>query len=466
MLWSAYTEEDKKYLDWSDDEVLDPSDDEAYFAKRRRVHTARPQSKHAGVSWSARCNKWHGQVRDRSVRLPSGRAKNVYVGLFDDEQACADAVAKKRIEVEAAIAQKLHDLAQASALTRGLPLMPTNPADAEPGTVYYGEMRYRERGAETKVFGPTRYVRGTDQSEPGGFVMARSCHANLDSGEPCPHLACQGGNNAFCAAHGGAPKAGEGSEANYCSVCKTTVLSPKRRPNHDGSGMCQGCEEHRKAEAEANGATTPIKANERWEDVWFKQLLPLITYADGTPFPPDQRDERKGGGLGTSASVKRRRECDTTTNRFPDSLWILRNECARAVLTVSSELDEHSHTDRKPTCESGKIDDTFQSVQETAKYEGAARGSAGRIDGYMIPVIVIRTNPNAYDKKIVKLPERVKAAAKLINSYLHMDAEAIAKLQTHAAIVHVMFYHTKEGAKNLAHYAKWAPQAGWEYTVH
>ena len=227
------------------------------------------------------------------------------------------------------------------------------------------------------------------------------------------------------------------------------------------------CEEHLKAEAEANGATTPIKKGESWETVWFKHLRPLITYADGTPFPPDQRDERKGGGLGTSVSVTRGRECDTTTNRFPDSLWILRDERARAVLALSNELDEHSHTDRKPTCESGKIDDTFQSLQNKLAKEGAARGAVARHDAHMIPVIVIRTNPNKYDKKIVNLPERVKAAAKLINSYLHMDAEAIAKLQTHAAIVHVMFYHTKEGfATNLAHYATRAPQAGWEYTVH
>ena len=79
-------------------------------------------------------------MTDRSVRQPNGRVKNVHVGVFDDEQACADAVAKKRIEVEKEIAQKLHDLAQASALTRGLPLMPADLADAKPGTVYYGEM--------------------------------------------------------------------------------------------------------------------------------------------------------------------------------------------------------------------------------------------------------------------------------------------------------------------------------------
>ena len=448
------------------DSVSDSDLDEWDERIAKVLAKGQPKSKHGGVTWNASCNKWQGRVTDRSVRQPNGHAKNVHVGVFDDEQACADAVAEKRIEVEAAIAQKLHDLAQASTLTRGLPLMPADLADAEPGTVYYGEMVYRERGAETKVFGPTRYVRGTCKSKPGGFALTRSCHANLDSGEPCPHIVCQRGNSVFCAAHGGAPKAGEGSDANYCSVCKTTRLSPKRRPCHNGIGMCKDCEEHLEAEAEANGATTPIKKGESWETVWFKQLRPLITYADGTPFPADQLDERKGGGLGTSVSVKRGRECDTTTNRFADSLWILRDERARAILAVSNELDEHSHTDRKPTCESGKIDDTFQSLQNKLAKEGAARGAVARHDAHMIPIITIRTNPNKYDKKIVHLPERVKAAAKLINSYLHMDAEAIAKLQTHAAIVHVMFYHTKEGFDNLAHYATRAPQAGWEYTVH
>ena len=38
--------------------------------------------------------------------------------------------------------------------------------------------------------------------------------------------------------------------------------------------------------------------------------------------------------------------------------------------------------------------------------------------------------------------------------------------QTRAPIVHVMYYHTKEGAKNLAHYAAKAAEAGWQCTVH
>jgi len=237
MLWSAYTEEDKKYLDWSDDEVLDPSDDEELLAKRRCVRTALPQSKHAGVTWNAPRNKWVGRVADRSLRQTNGFVKSVYVGAFDDEQACADAVAKKRIELEKEIAQKLHDLAQELEHTRGLPLMPADLADAEPGTVYYGEMTCRERGAETKVFGPTRYVRGADKNAPGGFIYQRSCHANLVSGEPCPHHVCRASNSVFCKSHGGAPKAGEGSDANYCSVCRTTQL--RLRGSSQGRGGSQ-----------------------------------------------------------------------------------------------------------------------------------------------------------------------------------------------------------------------------------
>jgi hypothetical protein len=264
--------------------------------------------------------------------------------------------------------------------------------------------------------------------------------------------------------HGGGFRVGEATGNRYCTHCKTMRLREKRQPQHGGNGLCPTCETHLKTEADANGYDGPMKAP-RWEEVVFDQLLPLVTYADGTPFPPDQRDERRGGGLGTSSAKKRRRECDTTTNRFPDALWILRDERGRAVMALAVEVDEHSHGDREPECEVGKVEDTFQSVQERCKHEGAATGSAGRVDGYMVPVVVFRFNPNAYDKARVKLEDRIRVLANLINSYAHMDAEAISKLQTHAPILHVLYYHTKEGGKHLAHYASKAVEAGWTLTV-
>ena len=424
-----------------------------------------PRSKYPGVSWYAPTSKWKGIVIDRSVR--DGKwPKKIHVGHFADERACAEAVATKQAEIEASIAAKLHAMAQELAHTCDLPPMPAKAADAEPHTAYYGEKRHGTKG-EDKVFEPQRYVRTAHKSKPGGFAYMPCCHANLDSGAPCTHITCRASDSVFCHVHGGGPKAGEGPLHSYCSVCRTTHIAPKRLLRNGGNGMCPTCERQRKAEAAANGATAPIKANERWEEVVFKMLLPLITYRDGTtPFPPDQRDERKGGGLGTPKTKKRRRECDTTTNRFPDCLWVVRDERARAVLVVIVEVDEHSHTDRDPECETGKLDDTFQALQDKLAKEGAARGAVARHDAEMVPIVTIRVNPNAYDKAQVRLADRVKAVAAVVRAYLHMDAETRDALQTHAPIVHVMYYHTKEGARNLARYAAWAAQAGWEYTVH
>ncbi|MBD39695.1 MAG: hypothetical protein CMB11_04830 [Euryarchaeota archaeon] len=424
-----------------------------------------PKSKHPGVSWHAQKSKWRGDVYDRSVRVGK-KPKQTHFGFFVDERACAEAVAAKQAEIDASIAVKLHAMAQELPHTRDLPPMPAKAADAEPHTAYYGEKRKGTKG-EDKAFEPQRYVRVASKSAPGGFEYAPCCHANLVSGAPCTHVTCQTSDSVFCHTHGGAPKAGEGPLSHYCSVCRTMEISKKRMVRNGGNGMCPTCERHRTAEAAANGATTSIKANERWEEVVFTQLLPLITYADGTtPFPPDQRDERRGGGLGTPKTQKRRRECDTTTNRYPDCLWVVRDERARAVLVVTVEVDEHSHTDRDPECETGKIDDTFQSLQDKLAKEGAARGAVARHDAEMIPIVTIRMNPNKYDKAQVRLADRVKAVAAVVRAYLHMDAETRDALQTHAPIVHVMYYHTKEGAKHLAHYAAWATEAGWEYTVH
>jgi len=414
-----------------------------------------------GVRWDAQKNKWRGKVRDRSVRVGKD-AKQVFVGLFADEQACADAVAAKRAEVEAANAQKLHAMAQEVEHTRGLPLRPKHPADAKPDTAYYGEKEKGVKG-EPKEFGPTRLVRMADKSKPGGFDFLPCCRAFLDSGAPCTSKAKHDGKH--CNRHGGGFRVGEGTGNAVCTHCKTTALRAKRQPNHGGNGLCPTCEAQLKAEADANGYDGPLKSL-RWEEQVFNLLLPRLVYADGvTPFPPEQRDERKGGGLGTSVSVKRRRECETSTNRFPDGLWILRDEDGRAVLVLIVEVDEHSHTNREPTCESAKIDDTAWAVQDKLGKEGAARGARAP-KRPMVPFIILKVNPNAYDGPRTPLENRVQAVADLFHSYAHLPAAEREALPIHAPIVHVLFYHSKDGAKNLAHLREKGPEAGWTLTVH
>ena len=419
-----------------------------------------PHSDLPGVVWNTQKDKWMGKVYDRSVRVGKG-PKRVYVGYFDDEKACAEAVATKRAEIDTAIAQKLHAMAQELEHTRNLPLRPKNAADAQPETAYYGEKGYGAKRSETKEFGPTRLVRAAHKSKPGGFSFKPCCHAFLDSGAPCPSQAANDGKH--CIRHGGGFRAGEARGNGFCTHCKTTGIDQKRRPPQ-GNGLCPTCEEHLKAEAKANDYEGPAKS-QRWEEVVFNMLLPLLSYADGTPFPPEQRDERKGGGLGTSSAKKRRRECETSTNRFPDCLHILRDEDGNGVLALGNEVDEHSHGDREPTCESAKIYDTNWAVQQKLGFEGAAR-DAKAPRRPMVPYVMFKMNPNNYDGPRTKLKDRVQAVADLFHHYAHMPAAERAKLPITAPIVHVLYYHSKEGAKNLAHLTEVAPEAGWTLCVH
>lgn len=436
---------------------------------RQFVHAGSvPKSKHVGVSWHTTNSKWIGQLLDTTApRYASGTAKVLFTKYFADEDECFEAVTALRAQVDARTAETLHAMAQERDATRDLPPCPANAALAAPDTAYYGPAGKRAKGAETYEFRPVRYVRAGSTEKT--FQFQACCQHGIGPKHACAQRAAPiviGGEATFCTTHGGGLKVGEGA-ANRCSHCKSIALYQKRMLCNKGNGLCAGCEDHLKAEAAANGSDGPVK-DQRWEDVVFEQLLPLITYADGTPFPPDQRDARNGGGLGTSSTKKRRRECDTTTNRFPDSLWVLRDDKSnRAVLVVLVEVDEDSHVGRDPQCESGKIDDTFQSLQDALAKEGAARGAVARHDAQMVPIVLLRINPNAYDgPKRTHLKDRVKAVAALANSYLHMDAVALATLQTNAPIVHVLYYHSKDGAKNLAHYAAKAAEAGWAYTVH
>jgi hypothetical protein len=475
----------------SDDATLVPSDDEdapdpgtGQRVKGARYRTKRGdvrkwngsqfvhdgparESRHDGVHWDGVKLKWRGSVPDATERSPDGkRAKRLRTAHFDDQEACFAAVQALSAEVAARESSTLRELAQALDHTRGLPPRPAKAADAQPATAHYGAAQKKAKGAAIKAFRPTRYVRASDGAK--GFVFTACCQHGTGPREACTQVALaskQGGEATKCTKHGGGRTSSTGPY--FCSLCTFQRIEPKRQLRTGGNGLCFGCEEHLNAQARANGSDAPPAKGQRWEDHCFEKLLPLIRYADGTPFPPDQRDTRKGGGLGTGKGVKRRRECDTTTNRFPDSLWVLRDEDARARLVVIGEADECSHGDRDPTCESGKIDDEFQSVQARLANEGAAHGAVGRHDAQMVPIVFVKFNPNAYDgPKRVKLDDRIAAVAKLVNAYLHMLPKELAELPTKVPIVHVLYYHSKQGANNLAHFADAARDAGWAYTVH
>jgi hypothetical protein len=241
-----------------------------------------------------------------------------------------------------------------------------------------------------------------------------------------------------------------------CQACTEKRLSPKRIRLE--TPICAGCERARRAEGTLSPGTTMSQ-----EDHFFDALRPLITDADGDPFAHEPT-QRKNGALGTSSARKRRRECDTTTHRFPDRYWLLRGTDAFIRRAVVVECDEHSHGPKAggnytPKCEAGKVDDEFQAIQQLAAHEGAARGArAGRHDAHMVPIIFVKVNPNACDVvPPVKYDDRVRTAAALINGYLH---ERIAA-PTDRPTVHCLFYHSVEGGPHLAHFDAHAGAWDW-----
>ena len=161
------------------------------------------QSKHDGVLWNKEIRKWRGLVCDPTQRVGK-RSKTLHTKYLDDEDACFAAVQALRAEVEARKAIVLHELAQQCEYTRDLPLRPTNAADAQPKTAYYGAAVYAAKGAAVKEFRPTRYVRTSNGAQ--GFVFTACCQHGIGSAEACTNVAIanfNGGEKTMCAQHGG-----------------------------------------------------------------------------------------------------------------------------------------------------------------------------------------------------------------------------------------------------------------------
>ena len=159
-------------------------------------------------------------------------------------------------------------------------------------------------------------------------------------------------------------------------------------------------------------------------------------------------------------SDKRRRigECDTNHQRRPDLLYLVRDEDAHIVAALFVEIDEHSHADRDPACEAGKIDETFQAILQLAQKEGAARGAAARARVRTPFCLFLKFNPNACDAPggAIKLPTRIKDLAARCKDFLNRPASFFHELSDAGECMqpHVgcLYYHTKQGAKNLDYF--------------
>ena len=416
--------------------------------------------------WKKGKGKWIGQIHDRLRSAEHGKAllKNTKYFSFDEEDACAEAVSELIREENHAFELEISKRASSNPLTKGLQMAPVDVNNALHNTLYWkadGQSKYN----------PYRAVK------VGSKQYQKAC--DLCSSQATPNVA--GGERRFCKKHGGGKvhECVHGKQKTTCRECNPNAIATvaccsvcakglyeKRRTTKGGNGLCAACEKHQASEASASGSAPP-EAGKRWEDLVLDQLIPkVVDSATGVPFPFEMRDSMSHM-LGSSGK-RRRGECDTTKQRRPDLLYLVREpERGRIVAALKVGVDEHSHETYEPACESGKIDDQFQALQQLAAKEGAAAGAAARSDAQMVYCMFLKFNPNACDvTPPIRLTNRIEVLAKRCSEFLNTPAEEFQRRsrEGEANVPHVecLYYHSVQGKAILEHFETHA-EGAWDW---
>ena len=152
----------------------------------------------------------------------------------------------------------------------------------------------------------------------------------------------------------------------------------------------------------------------------------------------------------------------------------------RIVAALAVEVDEDCHVTRKFSCETGKVEDTFQAVQKLAAGEGASAASRTgvRHDAELVYFATFKFNPNNFDAKPpVKLDDRIAVLARACSAFFARPAAEYAAMPLATRVVpHVttFFYHSKacsleapdDPSKNfLLEFPKLEPDWAWHGNV-
>ena len=424
--------------------------------------------------WQKQSGKWYGIVTNPLKRTATGKTKNECTPYFAIK---ADAIAARKqlqAKIDAEFWSTRTALAAADPTTKGLPLGPEDAADAEPNKAYW-------RPNQKNNHMPFRAMRRKAGKQ--GFIWIAACVECATDAVVKAVPDGQGGKATHCLSHGGGCAHGKApgdcftcqSEkgkdtrtlAHFCNRCAAVSLGPKRVESNGGNGLCVGCEKGLKAEAADAGSAPPPKS-ERWEDLFLDKLVTLVTDTEGNVITCEARDDMSW----MLGSDKRRRkdQCSTAHQRRPDIYWLKRDAEGYIVAAVFVEVDEHSHSDRDPACEAGKIDETFQSILKLAQEEGKGRLAETRTGTIRTPFVAFyKVNPNACDAPNGphKLEHRIEVVAALVRRFLNAPPEAFHSMAdrnlTLVPYVMCLYYHSKQGGKNLAYFDAHTKGAwGWK----
>jgi hypothetical protein len=415
------------------------------------------------VYWNEKRQKWRGAVFDVLERGKNDRPKQLVTKYFDTKEEAIEARKKLQEDTDERYWATVTRWAKENPLTRDLPLGPKDASEAEGGVVYWRPNRWEKHQ-------PHRMVRVSAGKQ--GFVWRRAC--NLCETVHDPFIKevhyCQGHMpKEYRCPHGTPPFSGpkvkctmcNPKSATYsikCSHCQDTVLDSKRYLSNGGNGFCPSCEQTLQKEAAETGTDAPEKG-QRWEEVVVEKLKNVVT------IPYEMHDDFKNV-LGSRTTKKRKTrsgdngpECDTTTHRRPDVLYILRCPLTSRIVTVIFfENDEDSHDRRTAECELGRIDDLYESVTKLAQTEGG-RGVC-HPDSIAPLVHVLRMNCNGCDAKpSVSLDKRIALVASRINALADPSSrptiEQLARDPPPSTpIVECFFYHSQNAAHLLEAYEK------------
>ena len=429
-----------------------------------------------GIRYVPKTGKWLGQVSNPLKKTKSGGEKKESIPSFATKDEAIKALTVLKARIHAEYETRAVALASKDPSTQGLDRIP-DPQGSEGMADIPLRQAYWTIGYKTGQF-PIRVVRKGNQWTQGckkcppddashaiGNGIGGKAEFCISCGGGCVHnrkpgqcMTCQNDH-----------KGGTAHLTIFCNEDCGKLIAPKRQESRGGNGLCPGCEVRVNAEAVASGSAPPPK-NERYETVVFKQLIPLIVDEFGNKIPYEMQDDFKSM-LGSNRNAGRNMgtgKCDTAHQRRPDILYLKRDDEARIVAAVMIEVDEHSHGDREPECEGGKIHDTFQCLLKIAQEEGKSRLAETRKGVVRMPqIFFIRFNPNACDapggngggkaKAVpIRLETRVQVLAKRVNELLNTPFETYHARsdagQCMKPYVELYYYHSTQGSKNIAFY--------------
>jgi hypothetical protein len=418
-------------------------------------HLKRKSKYDKGVSWHNQRQKWFFQITNRLT------GKHSSSNLYKDEDECYREYTAAKARETAAFEAEMTRLKAANPLLDGLERAPAKAEDALAKTVYW---HVSDKSKPKYV--PYRVVRCGKQYQIACEKCNQVAHPNAKGERP-----------RFCVTHGGgdANKCKCGRDRSKCRECNPNVtnvvsnchscgarLAHKRITTKGGNGLCAPCDAHFAEKAEASGSAPPPRGK-KTEDVVLDKLEPLVVDADGDLIKPEMRDDFSnalgslfedvlvdGGGRKLRKRKRGQEDCETTTFRRPDMLYVVRErESGRIVAALSVEVDEDSHRGRKFGCETGKVEDTYQALQKLAAGEGASclSHTGARADAQLIYYQVFKFNPDACDLGFFKRDDRIAVLAAECRKFLTRDPAEYQALSAagECLVPHVkcFYYHSK-----------------------